>query len=149
MPDSEKTVVSIIVELLEKNKLNSRDLAKRIGVPPTSIYSMIRRDSDRIDIKTLKKMADVFGEDLDVFCGEEDYKKRLDLSTEEEQLVELYRITAPEIKPLVFDFMKKPPKPLPKDGQKIVEKLSELNEMGLERLLETAEDMIAGGRYSN
>ena len=49
---------------------------------------------------------------------------------------------------MVETFIKKPPKPLSDEEKKMLDLLAKLNENGVGRLLDTAEDMVAGGRYS-
>ena len=43
--------------LLKKQNTNANELANKIGVAPTTIYSMIRRDSKKADIEVLFKIA--------------------------------------------------------------------------------------------
>lgn len=46
-------------ELIEANNTNPNELAKKIGVAPTTIYSIIKRDSKKADIEVLLKIADL------------------------------------------------------------------------------------------
>lgn len=46
-----------LVELMEKKKINTNELANKIGVAPTTLYSMIKRDSSRVDIDLIIKIA--------------------------------------------------------------------------------------------
>lgn len=50
-----------LAQLLEANKTNANELAKKIDVSPQTIYSIIKRDSKKADIEVLLKIADVFG----------------------------------------------------------------------------------------
>ena len=46
-----------LVDIMEKKKMNTNELAIKIGVPPTTLYSMIKRDSSRVDIDLIIKIA--------------------------------------------------------------------------------------------
>ena len=46
-----------LVELMKKKNINTNELANRIGVAPTTLYSMIKRDSSRVDIDLIIKIA--------------------------------------------------------------------------------------------
>lgn len=148
MSIEEKTIGAILTELIAKSGLSAREVALKAGVPIPSVHTILRRDSTRVDIRTLKKLANVFGEDLEIFCGDLNYKKKLDISGEEEQLITTLRTSGPELMVMVKELVKKPPRPLSKTEQKIVDLLAQLNETGTERLLETTEDMVMGGRYA-
>lgn len=47
---------------------------KKIGVPPTTIYSMIKRDSKKADIEVLFKISKELGVDAEYFCDIDDGK---------------------------------------------------------------------------
>lgn len=58
--------------LIEQNNTNVNELAKKVGVAPTTIYSMINRDSKKADISVLLKIADVLGVNAEYFGDEQD-----------------------------------------------------------------------------
>lgn len=58
-------------ELLEVNNMNPNELAKKVGVAPTTIYSMIKRDSKKADIEVLLKIADILGVTVEYFVDED------------------------------------------------------------------------------
>lgn len=47
-------------ELMKRKGINANELAQMIGVTPSTIYSMIKRDSNRIDIDLIIKIAHAF-----------------------------------------------------------------------------------------
>ena len=100
------------------------------------------------EIPDLLKLADFFGEDMEIFCGDPAYRKKLDLDEREEGLIKSLRQSGSELMTMVETFIKKPPKPLSDEEKKMLDLLAKLNENGVGRLLDTAEDMVAGGRYS-
>ena len=58
-------------KLLELNNMNPNELARKVGVAPTTINSMIKRDSKKADIEVLLKIADILGETVEYFVDEE------------------------------------------------------------------------------
>ena len=59
--------------LMDINDTNANELARKIGVSPQTIYSIIKRDSKKADIEVLLKIADIFGVTAEYFVGENDY----------------------------------------------------------------------------
>ena len=55
--------------ILEKKKLTPSDLASKLNVTPSTIYSMISRDSSRIDIDLLIEIAHALGMTADELLG--------------------------------------------------------------------------------
>ena len=58
-------------ELMEKKGINTNELARLIGVAPTTLYSMIKRDSNRVDIDLVIKIAHALGMTADEFLSAE------------------------------------------------------------------------------
>ena len=44
-------------EIMAEKNMNTNELAIKIGVPPTTLYSMIKRDSSRVEIDLIIKIA--------------------------------------------------------------------------------------------
>lgn len=57
-------------KLMDINNTNANELAKKIGVSPQTIYSIIKRDSKKADIEVLLKIADIFGVTAEYFVNE-------------------------------------------------------------------------------
>ena len=54
--------IGVRLEAIMKAKgINANELAKKIGVTPSTIYSMIKRDSNRVDIDLIIKIAHALG----------------------------------------------------------------------------------------
>lgn len=73
-----KTLSNILVE---KNS-NPNDLAERIGVAPSTIYSIIKRDNMKVDITVLAKICKELSVDMERFYEEyvaESHKKDFDV----------------------------------------------------------------------
>lgn len=58
-------------KLIKERNTNVNELAQKIGVAPTTIYSMIRRDSKKADIEVLFKISKELGVDAEYFCDAE------------------------------------------------------------------------------
>lgn len=60
-------------DLMIKRGINANELAKMIGVAPTTLYSMIKRDSNRVDIDLVIRIAHALGMSADEFLSTEPY----------------------------------------------------------------------------
>lgn len=56
--------------LLEKRETNPNELARKVGVSPQTIYSIIKRDSKKADIEVLLKIADILGVSVEYFIDD-------------------------------------------------------------------------------
>ena len=59
---------STIKSLLAERRIAVGELAKQIGVPVQTLYSIIRRDNMKIDFDTLLRICDVLEVPIEVFC---------------------------------------------------------------------------------
>ena len=57
-------------ELMQEKNMNANELANKIGVAPTTIYSMIKRDSKKADIEVLIRIAKELGVSVEYFSDE-------------------------------------------------------------------------------
>lgn len=62
---------SKLSQLLEANGTNPSELAKKVGVSPQTIYSIIKRDSKKADIEVLLRIANIFGVTVEYFVDED------------------------------------------------------------------------------
>lgn len=68
--------IGVRLEAIMKAKdINANELAKKIGVTPSTIYSMIKRDSSRVDIDLIIKIAHALGMTADELLSGESYEK--------------------------------------------------------------------------
>lgn len=77
-------------ELLNKRNIRPAEFADKIGVPRSTINSIINRDNNKIDIEILFKMCDELHISTDEFLG----YKRIEgilISKEEEKVITAYR----------------------------------------------------------
>ena len=67
---------SKLEKLLKERNTNVNELSQKLNIAPTTIYSMIRRDSKKADIEVLFKLAKELGVDAEYFCNsDEDIEK--------------------------------------------------------------------------
>lgn len=60
-----------LTELLKERHINANELASRINVTPSTIYSILQRDSARIDIDLIMKIAHGLGVTADELLSDE------------------------------------------------------------------------------
>lgn len=58
-------------EIMAEKNMNTNELAIKIGVPPTTLYSMIKRDSTRVEIDLIIKIAHALDMTADEFLSGE------------------------------------------------------------------------------
>lgn len=79
-------------ELMKRNKLNRTELAKEIGIAPSTINSWYSRSCENITIKTLMKVANYFNVSVEELVHDTP-EKELTFSTadfSEEELQAIY-----------------------------------------------------------
>ena len=64
-----------LMELMKERHINANELANRIGVRPSTIYSIIKRDSSRVDIDLIIKIAHALGMTADELLSGEVYER--------------------------------------------------------------------------
>ena len=74
---------------LKENHIRVSDVSRRSGVNKQTIYSFIKRDSDRIDINTFIKICDAIGVKPEMFGEHQQIDYALNL--EEQIVIECYR----------------------------------------------------------
>ena len=57
-------------KLLSEKGINANELATAVGVSPTTIYSMISRDSKKADIDVLIRIAKYLNVSAEYFCND-------------------------------------------------------------------------------
>lgn len=142
-----KSVSQVLRELIDGSGYRTADVALRTGIKRETLYSIQNRESDRVSITALKVLADFFGEDLEIFCGDPGYVSQPKLTQEELSLVTAYRKLGQTDQATIQNLAKQPPRPLTEAQQQLLEKCGAMNDQGQSRLLETCEDMLASGRY--
>ena len=88
---SESTISAVLEQLVKREGKNLKEIAAETDIPYNTLYNIRSRDSSRTSLRTLKTLADYFGEDLSVFLGLEGYKRPVRLSPKEERMLKQYR----------------------------------------------------------
>lgn len=56
--------------LMNEKDINANELANKIGVAPTTLYSMIKRDSKKADIEVLIRISNELGVPVEYFSDD-------------------------------------------------------------------------------
>lgn len=87
-PEERSACVSEAFRYLKKRKnVTVRDIAKAIGVPESTLYSINGRACDRANMTLLKNLADYFQTDVSIFCGLKNYKPPVRLTSQQQDLL--------------------------------------------------------------
>ena len=83
-------------DILEENKTNPNELSERTGIPPSTIYSIIRRDNMKVDISVLARICKELGVSMNRFYDEyfnekENNENSIALNLDEKTLIKKYR----------------------------------------------------------
>ena len=60
---------STLKQLLTDRKMAKKELARRIGIPPSTLQSIIDRDNMKIDFDVLLRICDALEVPIETFCG--------------------------------------------------------------------------------
>lgn len=93
-----------IKELMESNDTNANELARQIGVTPSTIYSLIQRDSGRIKIDLLIDVSHALGVTVDELL-DLSVPSDLSLSPLERQVVLSFRACSPERQDIILELL--------------------------------------------
>lgn len=67
--------LEILDYLMKKNGMRRADLSRALNIPPTTVNSWYARGTARVDLDTLKKIADYFGVSLEYLVNGVNLKK--------------------------------------------------------------------------
>lgn len=98
---------SKISELLTKYNMNASELAQKVGVPPTTIYSIIKRDSKKADIEVLIKIAKLFNVPVEYFGDSEPNSNLEHISDFEMDIIDKYRCLDKHSQEVVYTILNK------------------------------------------
>ena len=81
-------------ELIQKNNSNVKETAAKIGMSEQTLYSLIKRDSTRIDINTLMEISKALNVEPEYFsdCFNERKPDYIVLSDDEKEIIKNYRM---------------------------------------------------------
>lgn len=85
------SISSVMDYLVKRSGKNLRQVADETGIPYQTLYNIRSRASSRTSLRTLKTIADYFGEDISIFLGLGDYEQPFQVTRRERDLLEGYR----------------------------------------------------------
>lgn len=148
MIESENTASSVLRSLVRKSGKTVKSIAKDAGINENTLYAIVGKNTDLINIRTMDSLAKYFGYDITVFLGLDNYEPKEKLSSAERELLALFRGSRADVRQYILKVVKAPPEPLTEAEENILRLCHGFNDRGLQRVLELCEDMEAGGRYS-
>ena len=80
-----------IEQLIEYRNRNVNDVAESISIPPSTLYSIIRRDNNKVKLDVLQDIADELSVTLDYFSSKPEANDYNKLTKEEIELIKSYR----------------------------------------------------------
>ena len=86
----------ILSDLLDEKNTNPNELSKMTGVPPMTIYSIIKRDNTKVDITSLARICKALDVPMERFyqdyiSEQKSHEEIFDFSYSEKQMVQKYR----------------------------------------------------------
>ena len=77
--------------LMRRDRVNVNQLSIQTGIPASTLYAMLKKSSNEANVIHLKKIAEFFGESLDIFCGLDSYVRPAKVAADEAQILSYYR----------------------------------------------------------
>ena len=74
--------------LLKERGMTVTELARRVGVAPTTIYSIIQRNNKKVDIDVLIKIARILGINTEYFADSNDQPQTIAAHLDADDLTE-------------------------------------------------------------
>lgn len=148
----EESVSSVLRTLIEGSGKTIRAVADETGVNRNTLYSIIGKGkvTNLVDLKTLETFARYFGYDITVFLGLKQYKERIELTADEEVLLDNYRHLKrlrPDMAETVLETAKDPQEPLTKEESNLLTQYQGMNKAGQGKILDFCLDLASSGRY--
>lgn len=82
-------IAKTIRSLMQRDGITVSRLSAVTSIPPSTLYAMLKKNTNEADLGNLKKLAAAFGENISVFCGPDGYVRSV--TPEEERLLGDYR----------------------------------------------------------
>lgn len=84
------TISDVFRALVKRSGKELTQIIEETKLPSTTVYSLHNRNNKAANIRTLKVLADYFGEDLTIFCGFAAPPPPRKLTREQEQILHQY-----------------------------------------------------------
>lgn len=141
------TASGMIRDLIKKSGKKISAVAADIGVNENTLYSLMNRQTDLVNIRTLDAVATYFGYDITIFLGKDRYKPRIKLTEAERTLVDDYRKLRPDLQRKVSEIAHNPPAPLTEAERRLLDMFQEIDDEARQRVLQNCEDLRQLSRY--
>lgn len=89
--DSKYVIADVLSYLIERSGKSLYTIAEKTGIKYKTLCSIKQRASSNVSLRSLKALADFFGEDVTIFLGLDNYEKPIRLSDKEKAFMETYR----------------------------------------------------------
>ncbi len=86
-----QSIAKALKYLMGRENTSVTVLSSATGIPAQTIYSTLSKKTNQADLGMLKKLADYFGVDIDIFCGVDEYTDTLHLDRDEREVVDMLR----------------------------------------------------------
>lgn len=87
----EQSVAKALKYLMERNGTTVSVLSVATGIPAQTLYSMLSKRTNQVNLETLEKLAEYFGVGIDIFCGVDRYTDTVHLDRDERAVIEMLR----------------------------------------------------------
>lgn len=77
--------------LMGRDEVNVHQLSVKTAIPASTLYAMLKKNSNEADIQHLKRIADTFGESISIFCGLDEYERPVEMTVDERRILSYYR----------------------------------------------------------
>ena len=91
----ESSVADALKHLIEQDGNSVAAIAAAVGLPPTTIYSLLKKKSNQADLSILARLAAHFGVGLDYFLDWRSYRAPIVLDKDEETVITTLRGLSP------------------------------------------------------
>lgn len=89
--DSQFVIADVLSYLIKRSGASLYTISEKTGIKYKTLCSIKSRASSNVSLRSLKALADFFGEDVTIFLGLDDYEKPIRLSAKEKAFMETYR----------------------------------------------------------
>lgn len=89
--DGKYVIADVLSYLIERSGKSLYEISDGTGIKYKTLCSIKQRASSNVSLRSLKALADFFGEDVTIFLGLDGYEKPLRLSDKEKSFMETYQ----------------------------------------------------------
>ena len=124
-------------KIAQERKISLKELSRRAGIPYTTIYNMVKRDSSRVSPENLQKLADALGVEIGKLyglCSLDEVLKAADPNAKED----LYKIAGAATQNIDIQSQR----------EELESAFDKLNNVGREEAVKRIQELTRLSRYS-